>query len=412
MINIQQTVKSDKLEQDNLRRNLERKVAEAQELNESLQLELVRLQADKDKQQEDLEEAMEKLKTQEDQESGQEWRERYEDLQKDYTHQQEVTEAVRREAAQFLREMREISEHGGTASENEERLALQVAKLEREVKEWKDRYARAKAQNGRLRTSTTGLLGVAKGLAGSGFDGQEVEHVAGPDGVVRDVHFTAFQASVDDFLRKAREEDTDAVVDGMKDVVQSVKDIIRDFDEGSLAASARFAAGNEHDIPDPHNKLRMAVNATANNLIVATQNHIIATGLSPVSLLDAAASHLTTAVIQLVRTVGIRVTGEGEEDAGSEVVAKKTEKPITQVNGNDHHHQPAQHTQREQLLPRQYNDNKGPSNGASSTYKISHDDFASSPASSPDRDSWNMTPEERLPLPMKKGFEDFKVGNQ
>jgi len=47
-------------------------------------------------------------------------------------------------------------------------------------------------------------------------------------------------------------------------------------------------------------------------LITASKNFVSANGLSPVSLLDAAASHLTAAVVELVRTVKIRPTPAGE----------------------------------------------------------------------------------------------------
>jgi hypothetical protein len=61
-------------------------------------------------------------------------------------------------------------------------------------------------------------------------------------------------------------------------------------------------------------KLKSRVSATANNLITASKNFALANGLSPVSLLDAAASHLTAAVVELVRTVKIRPTPAGELD--------------------------------------------------------------------------------------------------
>jgi hypothetical protein len=58
--------------------------------------------------------------------------------------------------------------------------------------------------------------------------------------------------------------------------------------------------------------LKGKVSATANNVITASKNYATAGGLSPVSLLDAAASHLTAAVVDLVRTVKIKPTPPGE----------------------------------------------------------------------------------------------------
>ena len=65
-------------------------------------------------------------------------------------------------------------------------------------------------------------------------------------------------------------------------------------------------------------KLKSRVSATANNLITATKNHTSSGGLSPVSLLDAAASHLSTAVVELVKHVKVRPTPEDELEGDDE----------------------------------------------------------------------------------------------
>jgi hypothetical protein len=53
-------------------------------------------------------------------------------------------------------------------------------------------------------------------------------------------------------------------------------------------------------------------------MITAAKNFVRSNGLSPVSLLDAAASHLSTAVIELVRLVKIRPTPEDELNENEE----------------------------------------------------------------------------------------------
>ena len=51
---------------------------------------------------------------------------------------------------------------------------------------------------------------------------------------------------------------------------------------------------------------------TANSLITATKQHAAASGLSPVALLDAATSNLTSSVVELVKAVGIRPSPKSE----------------------------------------------------------------------------------------------------
>jgi G protein-coupled receptor kinase-interacting protein 1 C term len=53
-------------------------------------------------------------------------------------------------------------------------------------------------------------------------------------------------------------------------------------------------------------KLKTRLSATANNLITATKNHAASQGVSPVSLVDAAASHLSATVVDLVKLVKLR----------------------------------------------------------------------------------------------------------
>ena len=67
-------------------------------------------------------------------------------------------------------------------------------------------------------------------------------------------------------------------------------------------------------------KATRKLSATANNLITASKNFANSSGLSPVSLLDAAASHLSTAVIEIVHLVKIRASPADElEDVDVDV---------------------------------------------------------------------------------------------
>jgi hypothetical protein len=60
--------------------------------------------------------------------------------------------------------------------------------------------------------------------------------------------------------------------------------------------------------------LKQKISVTANNLITATKNYAISKGISPVSLLDAAASHLTMAIVELIRLLKICPTPPLELD--------------------------------------------------------------------------------------------------
>jgi hypothetical protein len=290
----------EKREWSNLKRDLEDKLAEAQNLNESLQSELENVRAMQANAERELRSQIEELRSNTNNASNAdpELERENQQLQAELLDQQQVIEDVRREAQEFLREMRVLSERSSASYEREEQLSLTVNKLEEEVQDWRNRYARTKTQLRSLRASSIGLTiqqDAVKYAKESGFTQD--------DGLVKDVHVTKFQISIDELLRTARSEDPARVIDFMKFVVVNVRRITQDIDE---------APEKTGELAQQQAKLKSRVSATANNLITASKNFASAKGLSPISLLDAAASHLTSAVVELIRTVKIKPTPAGE----------------------------------------------------------------------------------------------------
>jgi hypothetical protein len=197
--------------------------------------------------------------------------------------------------------------------EKEERLVGQVSSLEAELKEWKSRYARAKTQLRSMKASSIGLASLASpDLRNYTRD----SGLSAPDGAVKDVHVTKFQVSIDELLQVARRSEPDQVLESMKNVVKCVRAITGDIDSTPLSQmQSPISSINGDGMASPEKqqaKLKSRVSATANNLITASKNHASSNGLSPVSLLDAAASHLSIAIIELVKHVKVKPTPEHE----------------------------------------------------------------------------------------------------
>jgi len=192
-----------------------------------------------------------------------------------------------------------MAESGGSNVEREEKLQSEVEKLEDEVKNWKSRYVKAKAQLRSVRASSLGLSFTRPDAS------QHATALQDHEGLVKDVHVTKFQIAIDELLQIARSDNPAAVLDYMKTVVLAVRGITSDIESGSPTEK-------DDEMSKRRAKLKSKVSATANNLITASKNFASASGLSPVSLLDAAASHLTAAVVDLLHTVKIRPTPAGE----------------------------------------------------------------------------------------------------
>ncbi|KAI6783089.1 uncharacterized protein J7T54_000591 [Emericellopsis cladophorae] len=227
-------------------------------------------------------------------------------LRESLLEQRQVTDEVRREAQAFMQEMRTLSQQSMSTYEKQLELEQTVAQLETEVVQWKGQYTRTKTQLRSMRAPSIGLTvdQEAGHMVNHGVFTQE-------NGLIKDIHVTKFQIAVDELLQKARLDRPELVIDAMKSVVVNVRRITKDVDEGTPTDEA-FAQQKP--------KLKAKVSAAANHVITSSKNHAAGAGLSPVSLLDAAASHLTAAVVELLRAAKIRPTPAEEleeEDDGS-----------------------------------------------------------------------------------------------
>ena len=298
-----------------VKNDLERRLEESEGLNISMKDQLDRTNTDQANVERDLRAQLDQLKRSQGGDGV--WKGKHDQLDRDHKalqarlrEQQVITEEVRQQASGFLNEMRSMAESGGSNWEREEKLAHDVKRLEEEVKEWKGRYANSKAQLRNLRASSIGLSMSRPDMARFA----KANEFTRPDGLVKDIHITKFQISIDELLRIARMEDPSSVLNHMKSVVMAVRNITEDLE------------GNKDDKKDDEvarqqSRLKSKVSATANNVITASKNFASSNGISPVSLLDAAASHLTMAVVELVREVKIRPTPSGELDDGERMVA-------------------------------------------------------------------------------------------
>lgn len=295
---------------------LESKLADAVGLHNNLKSELEKLRANHADTARELQYQKDLLSEQDD--SGMnEWRTRFESLDKshqvllaDLRQQQIVTNEVKQEAAIFLEEMRALSAHSNQSCEREENLLSQVHKLEDQLKHWKTRYSRAKSQVQTLRSSSLGLSVQQPDITQlGGFIEQ--------DGMVNGLHITRFQVAIDELLRTARGGEPSSVLAHVKSVVIAVRCISQDLGEVPSDGD-----GEIQKIVI----LKAKISATANNLITASKNFAISKGLSPVSLLDAAASHLTDAVVGLIHIVKIHpplpLNEQLEDDDDSSFIAE------------------------------------------------------------------------------------------
>ena len=296
-----ETVTTDKITQANgaekerwesVRSNLENKLRDAEDLNDNMRSELDRVHDDNARNEREMRSEMDAMASKSS--GDNEWKNRYEsldrahqDLRRELLQQERTTSEVKQEAMNFLSQMKQLSQRSDQSVEREEKLVHRVHNIENELKEWKSRYAKARTQLRSMRAGSTAMSIHAPNAREAAF------HAS--DGLVKDIHVTKFQIAIDELLRAARSPDPSTVLSHVKSVVVSVRNI--------ALATGDISPSSTDDRSIQITALKSKVSATSTNLITAAKNFSLSHGLSPVSLLDAAASHLSAAVIELLRIV-------------------------------------------------------------------------------------------------------------
>ena len=129
-----------------------------------------------------------------------------------------------------------------------------------------------------------------------------------PDGAILDVHVTAFVSAVDSLLTAGRSNSPTRVLVPMKAVINAVTAIVDD-----LRQFERRPRSDEVDL-EVLRSLRDRAEATLSNLVVATKSHATGAGMSPVSLLDAAASHVSSTITEVAKVAYIRRATPAEQE--------------------------------------------------------------------------------------------------
>ncbi|KAH7098298.1 hypothetical protein BKA62DRAFT_376181 [Auriculariales sp. MPI-PUGE-AT-0066] len=203
--------------------------------------------------------------------------------------------------------------------------------LEVDSREWKRKYEQAKTELRSVKASSSLFLQQSKLT-------EDQLPVSG-DGVILDIHVTSFQSALDSLLTTGRSNAPSRVLQSMKSVVDAVTAILED-----VAQSPQAQDG-------PTQALRDRCQATLNNLLTAARTHATSYGMSPVSLLDAAASHVAHSVTELGKSLRLRRATKADVDAWERRAAAGGGAPkfngAAATNGYTHAHTPSVQTIRE-----------------------------------------------------------------
>nr|CDI55326.1 related to SPA2 protein [Melanopsichium pennsylvanicum 4] len=245
----------------------------------------------------------------------------FEALQRDHSQQAEVVAELKQEVGTLLEELRELSARNDEIQADRDNDVAVIKDLNAQMANYKRLYETAKTELRNLKA--TSQLYVQPPKADDFMP-------ASDKGAIADVNLTAFQSSIDELLAAARSKTPSNVLLSMKTVVLATTLVTDDVSKYEQI-SGNIAELSQED-QEQLMALKSKCSATLNNLMTACRNHASSHGLSPVSLLDAAASHVSATIVDLVKLLKVRKASKVEADEfrasfGEETVAAKL-KPL------------------------------------------------------------------------------------
>ncbi|KIK09299.1 hypothetical protein K443DRAFT_83444 [Laccaria amethystina LaAM-08-1] len=245
----------------------------------------------------------------EDEEELQILRERCERLEEERENRKggadnEIVEQLRSDMEGLLTELNDLSRRNDELMTAKDSDLVVIRDLDNQLKDYKRKYEQAKTELRNVKVTSQLFLQAPK------FDKSEDQLPVSSDGGVLDIHITAFLSAIDSLLTAGRSNAPTRVLTPMKTVVNAVTNIIED-----VRNFERRPQRERSDIDlDALRSLRERADATLSNLVAATKTHATSSGMSPVSLLDAAASHVSVTITEIGRTICIRKATKAEQE--------------------------------------------------------------------------------------------------
>lgn len=213
--------------------------------------------------------------------------------------------SLKSEAASLLGELQSLNIKYEQLAQSHEREVERTASAQRDTEMWKTRYQRAKTELRALKATSQLVVQPAQITETLNEDFMPTTATGG----IADFHITIFQSSIDVLLVTGRSESPSSVLKAANAVVMAVGKLDDDVQAFENADRTQELSSTDRDRLQA---LKARCHSTLSNLITASKNHASSHGFSPVSLLDAAASHLSITVFDLIKLLKVRKANEKE----------------------------------------------------------------------------------------------------
>ncbi|OSX61913.1 hypothetical protein POSPLADRAFT_1181965 [Postia placenta MAD-698-R-SB12] len=210
----------------------------------------------------------------------------------------EIMDQLRSDMEGLMMELSDLSRRNDELMTAKDSDLTVIRDLDAQLKEYKRKYEQAKTELRSVKATSQLFLQAPR---------MDDQLPVSQDGGLVDIHVTAFVSAIDSLLTAGRSNAPTRVLTPMKAVINAVSAIIEDV------KIVERRPRRDIDV-DALRTLRDRLEATLSNLVAATKTHATGSGMSPVSLLDAAASHVSATVTEIGKAVCIRKATRAEQE--------------------------------------------------------------------------------------------------
>ncbi|KAI7905497.1 uncharacterized protein BX663DRAFT_499944 [Cokeromyces recurvatus] len=246
---------------------------------------------------------------------------RYTQLAKEYNEQQLAVREVKAEIKQLIDELKNLSSKNEALRLQNEEANNEIRHLTQETKSWKRKYESASTE---LRSFKVQSINLDQQDLSKEFFLRPISK-----GAIGHQFVIEYQAAIDDLMKTSRSSKPSDVLLSMRTIVLACKAITTEVEDYEV--NVGLTSPNQEILYD----IKKKFSTELTNLLAATKNYAGGMGISPVSLVDAAAGNLTNTIVELVKLLGMRPAPDNENNTQSPSVITNETTPNSRMGKNN-----------------------------------------------------------------------------
>ncbi|KAI8094222.1 hypothetical protein BDF21DRAFT_331557 [Thamnidium elegans] len=217
---------------------------------------------------------------------------KYARLNKEHKEQQVAVREVKDEIKQLIDELKNLSTKNETLRIQNENADIKIRNLTEESKNWKTKYDNINVE---LRSFKVRSIHIDHQDISKEFFLKPI-----PNGAIGHQYIIEYQTAIDELMKTSRSSKPADVLFSMRTIVMTCKSITTEVEDYELKVG--LSPADQTSLYD----IKKRFSTELSNLLASAKYYAGGMGISPVSLVDAAAGNLTVTIVDLVKLLGMR----------------------------------------------------------------------------------------------------------